>query len=43
MSKGKRGLVPLAEQRYEVIQQHIIDPENSPLPEELNFLMMVML
>ena len=35
MSKGKRGLVPLAEQRYEVIQQHIIDPENSPLPEEL--------
>lgn len=34
MSK-RRGLVPLAEQRYEVIQQHIIDPENSPLPEEL--------
>ena len=25
----------MAEQRYELIQQHIIDPENSPLPEEL--------
>ncbi|MGL4852749.1 MAG: hypothetical protein ACRC3Z_08925 [Phocaeicola sp.] len=35
MSRGKRGLIPLAEQRYEAIQQHILDPENSPLPEEL--------
>jgi hypothetical protein len=32
---SKRGLPSLAEQRYELIQQHIIDPENSPLPEEL--------
>lgn len=32
---NKKGVPSLAEQRYEIIQQHIIDPENSPLPEEL--------
>ena len=32
---SKKGLPSLAEQRYELIQQHIIDPENSPLPAEL--------
>lgn len=32
---NKKGLPSLAEQRHEIIQQHIIDPENSPLPVEL--------
>ena len=32
---NKKGVPSLAEQRYELIQAHIIDPENSPLPEEL--------
>ena len=32
---SKKGLPSLAEQRHELIQQHIIDPENSPLPAEL--------
>ena len=30
--KTKKALI---EQKYEVIQQHIIDPQNSPLPEDL--------
>ena len=30
--KGKKALM---EQRYDIIQSHIIDPENSELPEEL--------
>ena len=32
---NKKGVPSLAEQRYELIQAHIIDPENSPLPDEL--------
>lgn len=32
---AKRGTAALIEQDYETIQQHIIDPENSPLPEKL--------
>lgn len=32
---NKKGIPSLAEQRYDIIQQHIIDPENSPLPAEL--------
>lgn len=32
---NKKGIPSLAEQRYDIIQQHIIDPENSPLPVEL--------
>lgn len=32
---NKKGVPSLAEQRYELIQAHIIDPENSPLPNEL--------
>ena len=32
---NKKGVPSLAEQRYELIQSHILDPENSPLPEEL--------
>ena len=32
---SKKGLPSLAEQRYEIIQQHIIDPENSPLPADM--------
>jgi len=32
---SKKGIPSLAEQRYETIQQHIINPEESPLPEEL--------
>ena len=32
---SRKGLPSLAEQRYELIQQHIIDPEKSPLPAEL--------
>lgn len=32
---NKKGIPSLTEQRYEIIQQHIIDPENSPLPAEL--------
>lgn len=32
---SRKGLPSLAEQRHELIQQHIIDPEKSPLPEEL--------
>lgn len=35
MSRSKRGLPSLAEQKYEAIQQHIIDPENSPLTDDL--------
>lgn len=31
-SKSKASL---EEQSYDLIQQHIIDPENSPLPEHL--------
>ena len=31
-SKSKAAL---EEQSYDLIQQHIIDPENSPLPEHL--------
>lgn len=32
---AKKGTPSLSEQRYEVIQAHILDPENSPLPENL--------
>lgn len=32
---NKKGIPSLAEQRYDIIQQHIIDPESSPLPAEL--------
>lgn len=32
---NRKGVPSLAEQRYELIQAHIIDPENSPLPDEL--------
>lgn len=32
---AKKGTPSLREQRYEVIQAHILDPENSPLPENL--------
>ena len=32
---AKRGSAALIEQDYETIQQHIIDPEHSPLPEKL--------
>lgn len=34
MNRTKKGLPSLAEQNYEIIQAHIIDPENSPLPPE---------
>ena len=34
-SKSKAAL---EEQSYDLIQQHIIDPENSPLPEHLRVL-----
>ena len=34
-SKSKAAL---EEQSYDLIQQHIIDPENSPLPEHLRTL-----
>ncbi len=30
-----RGTVPLLEQHYTAIQAHILDPDNSPLPEKL--------
>ncbi len=32
---AKKGTPSLSEQRYEVIQAHILDPEHSPLPENL--------
>lgn len=32
---NKNGIQSLEEQRFEVIRQHIIDPENSPLPDKL--------
>lgn len=32
---AKKGTLSLSEQRYEVIQAHILDPEHSPLPENL--------
>ncbi len=32
---AKHGTPSLREQRYEVIQAHILDPEHSPLPENL--------
>ena len=35
-SKSKAAL---EEQSYDLIQQHIIDPENSPLPEHLRCLL----
>ena len=32
---AKKGISSLAEQHYEVIQSHILDPQHSPLPEKL--------
>lgn len=32
---AKKGTPSLSEQRYEVIQAHILDPEHSPLPESM--------
>lgn len=32
---AKKGTPSLSEQRYEMIQAHILDPEHSPLPENL--------
>ena len=32
---AKKGTPSLSEQRYEVIQAHILDPEHSPLPDNL--------
>lgn len=32
---AKKGTPSLSEQHYEVIQAHILDPEHSPLPENL--------
>lgn len=32
---AKRGTPSLQEQHYTTIQQHILDPENTPLPEKL--------
>lgn len=32
---SKKGVPSLAEQNHELIQQHLIDPEHSPLPENL--------
>ena len=34
-----RGTVPLLEQHYTAIQAHILDPDNSPLPEKLRPMM----
>ena len=34
-----RGQVPLIEQHYTAIQAHILDPDNSPLPEKLRPMM----
>lgn len=34
-----RGTVPLLEQHYTAIQAHILDPDNSPLPENLRPMM----
>lgn len=34
-----RGTVPLIEQHYTAIQAHILDPDNSPLPEKLRPMM----
>lgn len=34
-----RGTVPLIEQHYTAIQEHILDPDNSPLPEKLRPMM----
>ncbi len=34
-----RGPVPLIEQHYTAIQAHILDPDNSPLPEKLRPMM----
>ena len=34
-----RGTVPLTEQHYTAIQAHILDPDNSPLPEKLRPMM----
>jgi len=34
-----RGTVPLLEQHYTAIQAHILDPDNSPLPEKLHPMM----
>ncbi len=34
-----RGPVPLVEQHYTAIQAHILDPDNSPLPEKLRPMM----
>lgn len=32
---AKKGTLSLRDQRYETIQAHILDPENSPLPDNL--------
>ena len=32
---AKKGIPSLAEQHYEDIRSHILDPQNSPLPEKL--------
>lgn len=34
-----RGTIPLLEQHYTAIQAHILDPDNSPLPEKLRPMM----